>query len=255
MENILIIKNIFKYIYIDKLTYLFLLLSVLSASFMQVIIIFSLIIVHELGHLLMAKILKIEIDKIYIYPLGGITKLNMNLNTNPLQESLVLLAGPILQLVFYAIYQLILPEYQSLIEFYNYQILFFNLLPIYPLDGGKILNIIVSSKVPYKLSLKYSIFISYILLIIIILNNINNLKLNLLIMIFLLLYKLIREGSNIQTLYNKFLLERYLHNYKFKDTVIINDINEFHRNKSHIIKEKGKYWREKDFLNKKYQKF
>lgn len=255
MENILIIKNIFKYIYIDKLTYLFLLLSVLSASFIQVIIIFSLIIVHELGHLLMAKILKIEIDKIYIYPLGGITKLNMNLNTNPLQESLVLLAGPILQLVFYAIYQLILPEYQSLIEFYNYQILFFNLLPIYPLDGGKILNIVISSKVPYKLSLKYSIFISYILLIVIILNNIHNLKLNLLIMIFLLLYKLIREGSNIKTIYNKFLLERYLHNYKFKDTVIINDINEFHRNKSHIIKEKDKYWREKDFLIEKYQKF
>ena len=250
----MIIKNIFKYIYIDKLTYLFLLLSVLSASFIQVIIIFSLIIVHELGHLLMAKLLKIEIDKIYIYPLGGITKLNMNLNTNSLQESLVLLAGPILQLVFYAIYQLILPEYQSLIEFYNYQILFFNLLPIYPLDGGKILNIIVSSKVPYKLSLRYSIFISYILLIVIILNNIHNLKLNLLIMIFLLLYKLFREGSNIKTLYNKFLLERYLHNYKFKDTVIINDINCFHRNKSHIIKEKGKYWREKDFLNKKYQK-
>ena len=254
MENILIIKNIFKYIYIDKLTYLFLLLSVLSASFIQIIIIFSLIIVHELGHLLMAKLLKIEIDKIYIYPLGGITKLNMNLNISPLQESLVLLAGPILQLMFYAIYQLILPEYQSLIEFYNYQILFFNLLPIYPLDGGKILNIIVPSKVPYKLSLRYSIFISYILLIVIILNNIHNLKLNLLIMILLLLYKLFREGSNIKTLYNKFLLERYLHNYKFKDTVIINDINCFHRNKSHIIKEKGKYWREKDFLNKKYQK-
>ena len=255
MENILIIKNIFKYIYIDKLTYLFLLLSVLSASFIQIIIIFSLIIVHELGHLLMAKILKIEIDKIYIYPLGGITKLNMNLNTSPLQEFLVLLSGPILQLMFYAIYQHILPEYQSLIEFYNYQILFFNLLPIYPLDGGKILNIVVSSKVPYKLSLKYSIFISYILLIIIILNNIHNLKLNLLIMLLLLIYKLIKEGRKIKTLYNKFLLERYLHNYKFKDTIIINDINEFHRNKSHIIKEKGKYWREKDFLNKKYQKF
>ena len=74
-------------------------------------------------------------------------------------------------------------------------------------------------------------------------------------MILLLLYKLFREGSNIKTHYNKFLLERYLHNYKFKDTVIINDINCFHRNKSHIFKEKGNYWREKDFLNKKYQKF
>ena len=255
MENILIIKNIFKYIYIDKLTYLFLLLSVLSASFIQVIIIFSLIIIHELGHLLMAKLLNIEIDKIYIYPLGGITKLNMNLNTNPLQESLVLLSGPILQLIFYAIYQHILPEYKSLIEFYNYQILFFNLLPIYPLDGGKILNIVVSSKVPYKLSIKYSIFISYVILMIIILNNINNLKLNIIIMIILLLYKLFKESYNIKNYYNKFLLERYLHNFKFTDTMIISNINEFYRNKSHIIKEKGKYWREKDFLIKKYQKF
>ena len=255
MENILIIKNISKYIYIDKLTYLFLLLSVLSASFIQVIIIFSLIIVHELGHLLMAKLLKIEIDKIYIYPLGGITKLNMDLNTNPLQESLVLLSGPILQLIFYAIYQHILPEYQSLIEFYNYQILFFNLLPIYPLDGGKILHIIASSKIPYKLSLKYSILMSYLILIIIIINNLHNLKLNLLIMIILLLIKLFKESSKIKTLYNKFLLERYLHNYKFKDTMIINNINDFYRNKSHIIKEKDHYWREKDFLTKKYQKF
>jgi hypothetical protein len=74
-------------------------------------------------------------------------------------------------------------------------------------------------------------------------------------MIILLFVKLFKESSKIKNLYNKFLLERYLHNYKFKDTMIINNINDFYRNKSHIIKEKDHYWREKDFLTKKYQKF
>ncbi len=255
MVNILIIKNIFKYIYIDKLTYLFLLLSVLSASFVQTIIISILIIIHELGHLLMAKILNVEVDKIYIYPLGGITKLNLELNSHPLQESLILVSGPILQIVAYALCLLIFPNYKSLIEYYHYQVLFFNLLPIYPLDGGKLLNVISSISLPYKTSLKYSILISYITLLIIVINNSHNLKLNLLIMIILLLYKIIKESRNIKTIYNKFLLERYLHNYKFKDTKIISNINEFYRNKNHIIKEKDHYFKEKDFLNQKYQKF
>ena len=163
----------------------------------------------------MAYILKIEVDKIYIYPLGGITKLNMKLNTSPLQEFLVLLSGPILQLIIYAIYLKLFVNYKSIIEYYNYQILFFNLLPIYPLDGGKIINIIASSKIPYKLSLKYSIIISYITLIIITINNINNIKLNILITLIFLIIKIIKENRNIKVLYNKFLLERYLHNYKF----------------------------------------
>ena len=250
----MIIKNISKYIYIDKLTYIFLLLSVLSASFIQTIIISTLIIIHELGHLLMAKLMNIEIDKIYIYPLGGITKLNMKLNTNPLQEILVLLSGPLLQLSGYIMLTLMLKDYASLIKYYNYQILFFNLLPIYPLDGGKLLNVIASLNIPYKMSLKYSILISYITLLIIVINNSFNLKLNLIIMIFLLLYKIIKESRNIKTIYNKFLLERYLNNYRFRDTKIIDNINCFYRNKAHIIREKGQYLHEKDFLNKKYQK-
>ena len=40
----------------------------------------SLIIVHEFGHLLMAKHYKWNTDKIYIYPLGGITKFDVIIN-------------------------------------------------------------------------------------------------------------------------------------------------------------------------------
>ena len=49
----------------------------------------------------MAYILKIKVDKIYIYPLGGISKFDMKLNISPLKEFLVLIAGPITQNIAY----------------------------------------------------------------------------------------------------------------------------------------------------------
>ena len=44
---------------------------------MDFIIIYLLIIIHELGHILTANLLHIKLQKIYIYPLGGISKLNI----------------------------------------------------------------------------------------------------------------------------------------------------------------------------------
>ena len=130
---------------INKLTYLFLLVAVSTASFIPCIIISTLIIIHELGHFLTAKLMKVEVDKIYIYPLGGITKFNLELNSPQIVELIILIFGPIFQIIAYLLLSNILIDYKELIKMYHYQILFFNLLPIYPLDGGKLLNIISPS--------------------------------------------------------------------------------------------------------------
>lgn len=240
---------------VHKSVYIFALIAVLTASFVPLIIISTLIIIHEMGHFLAAKLLKIEVDKIYLYPLGGISKFNLELNTSPIIEMIILISGPIFQIFACQLLIKLLPNYIDLVKAYHYQIIFFNLLPIYPLDGGKLLNILISLKIPYKKSLNYSIIISYISLLIIIINNTNNIKLNIIIMSIFLLYKITKEKNKISTMYEKFLLERYLKKYKFKDTKIINNSNNFYRNKEHIIKEKGKYYYESDFLSKKYNFF
>ena len=41
----------------------------------------------------------------------------------------------------------------------NILLALFNLMPIYPLDGGKLLHIILTNFMPYKVSYKISIFI------------------------------------------------------------------------------------------------
>ena len=148
-----------------------------------------------------------------------------------------------------------MPSYTELVKIYHYQILFFNLLPVYPLDGGKLLNVILSLKIPYKASLNYTIIVSYTVLLIIILINTNNIKLNILFMSIFLFYKITKEKKKISTIYEKFLLERYLKKYKIKDTKIITNSNNFYRNKKHLIKKDQKYYYETEFLEKKYNFF
>lgn len=235
------------------MVYLFAICAILVGAFKNFFIISFLIIVHELGHFLTAKLLKVEVDKIYIYPLGGITKLNMPLNINYLKEFLILIMGPLFQVLGSFILISFIPLEKNLINTYNEGILFFNLLPIYPLDGGKIVNIFLNTFIPYKLSLKLCIYLGYIIVISIIFVQ-KNLTINLLIMICLILFLITKEKRRINYLYHKFILERYLNNYSFSKSRLIKDSNNFYRNCRHIIQENGKYYLEKEYLDKKMQK-
>ena len=137
---------------------------------------------------------------------------------------------------------------------YHYSILIFNLLPIYPLDGGKIVNILLSLKMPFKLSLKLTIYISYLTLIFFIIINYPNFYVNYIIITIYLLYKITLEKRQIEYIYNKFLLERYIYNYSFKNKKIINNEDKFYKNTKHLIKKNDKYYLETEFLEKKYKK-
>ena len=177
----------------------------------------------------------------------------MDLNINPIKELLILIGGPIFQFIGLFLLLNLFPEKNEVIYFYHFSILFFNLLPVYPLDGGRILNIFIQIFKPYKKSIKLSIMISYLLLIVILL--LSSLKLNILIMIIFLSSLIYKENKKIDYIYNKFILERYLNNYKFRDSKIINSINNLYRGKKHLIKDNNIYYYEKDYLDKKLKKY
>lgn len=202
----------------------------------------------------MAYLLGGKILKIYIYPLGGISKFRFDLNISMFKEFLVLISGPIFQFIAYLILIKIMKNTIKLITIYHYSILLFNLLPIYPLDGGKLLNLFLSLFTSYKKSLILSISISMIITILILVYGlINDIRSNIIIFIFLI-YKIIIEYKQINYIYEKFLLERYLKNYNFKKGIIVNNINKLRRGKRHLIKIDGKYYYEKEILEKKYKK-
>ena len=225
--------------------------SIITASFQSFFIINFLIIIHEIGHTLVAYLFKVKVEKIYLYPLGGIAKFNMDLNISPVKELLILVAGPFFQCLAYFILLFVIPTKTDLIKVYHYGILLFNLLPIYPLDGGKILQLFLEKIFPYQLSFKIIFVISYLSLIILC-YLLLPLSINGFTMILLLFFFIEKERHKIDNIYNKFLLERYLKKYSFKKCELIQNEKNFYRGKRHLIKEGDSYCLEKDFLEKKY---
>ncbi len=242
MESLKTIRNIFK---IDFLTYIFIIISFLTGQFKTIIIYMLLIIIHELGHFLAAKLFNWKVDKIYIYPLGGVTKFNENINKPLIEEFLITIMGPIFQVVF------------SIFLFYNFDISFslsnklllFNLLPITPLDGSKLFNIFSSLVKPFKISLILSIKVSYIFYFGIILLSYFFLNSKFILIVeILLIFKIIDEKKRSNYYFNKFLLERYLYKYNFKHTKVVKSVDEFYKYHSNIIN-KRRIYNEKEILN------
>lgn len=169
---------------------------------------------------------------------GGVTTLNEDLNLNIYKEILLIIMGPITQILF--IIFLYLLSKNGLIntltynKFYNINILLlkFNLLPILPLDGGKLLNNILDIFISYNLSHIISIIISFISLPFIF--TFDNRLLIIVLFIFLLL-NLFNEISSHKFRLELLLLERNYKKYNFKRTIRINNIKNVMRNRNYIF--------------------
>ena len=165
-----------------------------------------------------------------------------------MKEMFILFMGPLFQCIGYVILKSIFSNYVELIREYHVGILLFNMLPIYPLDGGKLLNILLCYISPYKKSLTTSILISYIVILLLVIINIGNIGLNIIIVSVFLSYKVYREYKDIDYTYERFLLERYLYNYKYKKSKIIDNKDSFYKDRRHVIKNENKYLLEKEYL-------
>ena len=194
----------------------------------------------------MGLFLKLKVKEINIYMFGGVTILNEDLNLPIYKEVLFLVMGPLSQILFVLLIKLLYTiGYVNALTFdkiiiINKFLLTFNLLPILPLDGGKLVNNILDYFIPYKLSHKISIIIS--LLFIPFIFIINNKLLGIVLIIFLL-YKIYLEINNNKHKLNKLLLERKLKLYKFKKLKRINTFEEVKRNENfYIIKNNKKIY-------------
>ncbi len=242
-------------------TYLILSLSyILTGYYLNLIVLTTLIIIHELGHYLSAKTLNFNVDKIIIYPYGGITKIKDLINKNINEELIISISGIIFQLIFYLIIiylnklNIIRDYTMNIYTNYNKSLIFFNILPIYPLDGSKILNLLLSKYLYYNLSNKITIFISIITISLLIKNSIYNYNYSYILTLTILISYLIKYIKELKYIYNKFLLERYIYNIKYKSIAIINNKNKMYKNKLHIIKENNSYLEEKKYLSKYFSK-
>lgn len=205
------------------------------------------IIIHELGHILASMHYKWNIEKIILLPFGALTIFQEKINRPLKEEFIILIMGPLFQIIFTSFFT----NNNNLVSYSN-TILLFNLLPIYPLDGSKILNIILNKITNFKKSHLITIYISFITIIIFILKT--NFNLIIILILTFILFKLFEEYKNHNNIFNKFLLERYTNSINFKKEKIIKGINlnKMKRDYKHIFYTNNHYHTEKEILKKRF---
>ena len=251
-------KNILNKLKINYLTYFFFLLALLAGYFKNLSVIYTIVIIHELGHIFFIKIFKYKLIKIEIFPFGGFTTIHKSLNSSITKEIIIAFGGIFFQLLSLVIFSCFVKVKTSYISrlFINYNLilLIFNLLPINPLDGYIILKTNLEKFFSYQKAFYFSQLVSFISLIFFLLLNFYY-HLNNYVIIGFLIYKLIMSFKNWRYIYNLFILERYLYDLPYKKIEYDKglNLNKLKRETYHYFKEKNTIISEKQLLNTKFR--
>ena len=229
---------------------------VLCGYFINIIIFTLIIIIHELGHLVMAKFNRFKVNGITIYPYGGLINLEIKKNTLIGRELLVAIGGILFQIILFILMKLLFLSgivrlyVYNIFLMYNTSILFFNILPITSLDGSKILCLILYYFIPFKYVLKIEFYNS--ILVTIFLCIIYKVNYSFILISFVIINKIILCYRNINYNFLSFLMERYLYDFYFKKVKVISKMDFMYREKRHIFVINGYQMTEKEYLRSKF---
>jgi Zn-dependent protease len=118
------------------------------AGLVMALLLFTSVLLHELGHSLMARSQGIKVNSITLFVFGGVASIDRESKT-PNGAFLIAIAGPVVSLVlcllFYLLSQtlslsLLGEQIISYIATINLILTLFNLIPGLPLDGGQVLK-------------------------------------------------------------------------------------------------------------------
>lgn len=155
-------------------SFLLLLLFVLVLSlyvFALFVILFVCVLLHELSHSLTSLHYKVKVNKIVLLPIGGISVMDLD-TVKPKEEFNIALAGPLASFALGALFLLFIPIapagiiHQTVVFTAEINLLLgvFNILPGFPLDGGRVFRAYLQRKRSYLKSTQITVKLSNVVL-------------------------------------------------------------------------------------------
>ncbi len=147
-------------------------------TFFIVLLLFVFVVFHELAHSVVARHYGIKVRKIILYPIGGVSEIE-EIPDNPAQEWRMAVAGPLTSLILgfglLAVGVAAVPKLFSLTVFIsitgnilydlatiNILLGFFNLIPAFPMDGGRVFRAMLAERMKYSDATRYAVTIGRI---------------------------------------------------------------------------------------------
>lgn len=128
-----------------------------------VVLVFVCIVLHEFGHVLAAKRYGVQTPDITLLPIGGVARLS-RIPEHPGQELVIALAGPAVNVIIAAFLYFVLGTLPTLagtdlqspgsdmlerLASVNVFLVLFNLIPAFPMDGGRVLRALLAYRMSY----------------------------------------------------------------------------------------------------------
>lgn len=147
---------------VHPLFWLVIALGLIGERRAEIVLLFTLVLAHELAHAIVAEALGYRVRSIVLLPFGGALEADPPPLATAREEALVAIAGPFVHLPLLVVGAAlaewgILPGSAALLwQNGNAALLAANLLPLFPLDGGRILQSALTLFMPYRRALVIS---------------------------------------------------------------------------------------------------
>lgn len=122
----------------------------------QALLLFGIVLAHELGHAVVARGYRLSVVSVEILPFGGVARIEDFLEVDPKAERAVALAGPLTNLFLVAlalvarVYVPLPAQWLSFFVQANVGLAAFNCVPALPLDGGRILRSYLARRIGFR---------------------------------------------------------------------------------------------------------
>lgn len=138
-----------------------------------ILLLFTIVVLHELGHSIAAQHYGVPVNQIVLLPIGGVAQLQ-RIPENPMQEFVIAIAGPLVNVVIAILLYLVhilfgiggvstndamglligvgrgnLDAVFNYVFATNLFLAVFNLIPAFPLDGGRVLRALLATRLDY----------------------------------------------------------------------------------------------------------
>ncbi|KAA9000410.1 Zn-dependent protease [Paenibacillus spiritus] len=139
-----------------------LLFSVLTGQFLELLTLFAIVLIHEMGHVWAASAAGADVKSVQLLPFGGVAVIEGHGRLTAGKEIGIALAGPLQNFIMIGAVELLKTAgwgdagFMDYLVRANLMIALFNLLPILPLDGGKVMQSLLSLLAPYYSTLLWT---------------------------------------------------------------------------------------------------